>query len=253
MTWKKLTGGSVNTVYTNGDLVRRKLSDWSPAIHKLINHITNRKINYVPAIVEVDNEFEYIEFMKGVSALKPWPKEVKDDEWVKNIGVWLKDYHQIVKNFNLDKEEFAWGTKKKGTNMIPCHGDLGPWNILHEKGTITAIIDWDLARWGTPLDNLTQVALENIPLRQSTKDTMGEGISREILEKRLRVLCGASGDVSPKEVINNSLVHLLWMKKEVSRLNELGVKPFTEFVDRGFLEIYDRDYLYISENWNFIK
>ena len=92
MTWKKLAGGSVNTVSINGNLVRRKLSDWSPAIHKLINYITSKKINYVPAIIEVDNEFEYIEYKEGVSALRPWPEEIKDNAWVTDIGIWLKDY-----------------------------------------------------------------------------------------------------------------------------------------------------------------
>lgn len=249
MIWKPLEGGSVNTVATNGQLVRRKLSDWSPAVHKLINYVVEYGLDYVPKIIDVDKKYEYFEYLDGIPALRPWSQVIQDDLWVKDLGKWLKKYHQIVKNFELSDGSFVWGIKSKDCGMIPCHGDLGPWNVLHINGEIKAIIDWDLARWGKPIDDLTQLALENIPLRKSTIDTMGDNVQRDVLMNRLECLCDSYGEYSTSQIIDNCLVHLVWMRYEVERLANLNVEPFVSFVEKGFLDIYEKDYKFIEHFW----
>ncbi|MDH6235607.1 phosphotransferase [Cryobacterium sp. CG_9.6] len=62
--------------------------------------------------------------------------------------------------------------------MLVNHGDLGPWNTLHDGFHLTGVIDWDLARFGSPLDDLAQIALEAVPLKPSTVDRLAEGLNQ---------------------------------------------------------------------------
>jgi aminoglycoside phosphotransferase (APT) family kinase protein len=46
-----------------------------------------------------------------------------------------------------------------------CHGDAGPGNFLHERGRVTALLDWEFAHVGDPHDDLAWVAVRNQLLR----------------------------------------------------------------------------------------
>ena len=37
---------------------------------------------------------------------------------------------------------------------VLCHGDVGPRNFMFERGRITALIDWEIAHLGDPMDDL---------------------------------------------------------------------------------------------------
>lgn len=42
------------------------------------------------------------------------------------------------------------------------HGDAGPGNLLFEGGRVTALVDWELARLGDPLEDLAALALRMV-------------------------------------------------------------------------------------------
>jgi aminoglycoside phosphotransferase (APT) family kinase protein len=41
--------------------------------------------------------------------------------------------------------------------LVLCHGDAGPGNVMHENGTVTALLDWEFAHFGDPVDDLAWV------------------------------------------------------------------------------------------------
>jgi aminoglycoside phosphotransferase (APT) family kinase protein len=51
------------------------------------------------------------------------------------------------------------------TRTSLCHGDAGPLNFLHDGGAVTAMLDWEFAHVGDPLDDLAWVAVRNQLLR----------------------------------------------------------------------------------------
>jgi aminoglycoside phosphotransferase (APT) family kinase protein len=40
-----------------------------------------------------------------------------------------------------------------------CHGDAGPGNFLFDERGVTALLDWEFAHWGDPLDDLAWIAV----------------------------------------------------------------------------------------------
>jgi aminoglycoside phosphotransferase (APT) family kinase protein len=42
---------------------------------------------------------------------------------------------------------------------VLCHGDLGPGNFLHADGRVTALLDWEFAHLGDPMDDLAWLSM----------------------------------------------------------------------------------------------
>ncbi len=42
------------------------------------------------------------------------------------------------------------------------HSDMGPGNFLAERGAVTAILDWEVAHWGDPMEDLAAIAVRDM-------------------------------------------------------------------------------------------
>lgn len=42
------------------------------------------------------------------------------------------------------------------------HGDLGPGNFLHEAGRVTGLVDWEVAHFGDPMEDLAALAVRDM-------------------------------------------------------------------------------------------
>jgi|ERR1700761_51805 len=46
--------------------------------------------------------------------------------------------------------------------VVLCHGDAGPGNFLHRDGSLTALLDWELAHLGDPMEDLAWVSMRHV-------------------------------------------------------------------------------------------
>jgi aminoglycoside phosphotransferase (APT) family kinase protein len=61
----------------------------------------------------------------------------------------------------LARFAFAWLERhapRRADRIALCHGDVGPGNFLHDAGRVTALLDWEFAHLGDPLDDLAWLA-----------------------------------------------------------------------------------------------
>jgi hypothetical protein len=63
--WTPLVGGNVNLVALKGNVVRRKLTLVSPAIHQLLKHLEAKNFLCVPRLLDCDDEYEYLSYFPG--------------------------------------------------------------------------------------------------------------------------------------------------------------------------------------------
>lgn len=42
------------------------------------------------------------------------------------------------------------------------HGDMGPGNFLYQSGAVSAVVDWKLAHWGDPMEDLAALAVSDL-------------------------------------------------------------------------------------------
>lgn len=69
-------------------------------------------------------------------------------------------------NDALELQRFAAAALRRSpptaerTSLV--HSDMGPGNFLYEDGAVTAILDWEVAHWGDPMEDLAAIAVRDI-------------------------------------------------------------------------------------------
>ncbi len=236
--WTPLAGGNVNIVAQQGEVVRRQLSAASPAVHELLEYLGAQNVPLVPSLQGRDEKHEYLSFLPGEAVFRPWPAAVLNDAWLAELGAWLRTYHSAVRGFWIGGT-FLWGPTEPTPEMIVCHGDLGPWNCLHQGGKLSGVIDWDSARYGSPLDDVAELALEAVPLHNRLKNTSGE-VSKSVLSARLSAFCQAYG-VPVQEVLNHIPTYLQMVINDTRELSVRGTEPFAAFERGGIVSELETD------------
>jgi len=152
-----------------------------------------------------------------------------------------------VRGFRVKNAAFLWGPERPGEEMLVTHGDLGPWNCLHRGGRLTGVIDWDLARYGDPLDDAAELALEAVPLHGRLSETLGE-VGKGLLEARLGEFCQAYG-VPAETVLDHVPTYLQGVIRDVRGLAAAKVEPFASFERGGIPAALEADLRYYLGSW----
>ena len=249
--WTALTGGTLNEVARHNDVIRRGRNAHSVATVQLLNWLEVQAMPQVPRVVAHTESHLYLRYLEGEAVLRPWPLEVKRNAWAEQLGAWLRTYHDKVQGFKLcEGAAFIRGPQQAESGMVVCHGDLGPWNFLQIDGTLTGVVDWDLAHFGSPLDDLASLALDAVPLRKSMDSTMGECASREMLRSRLEALLTSYGtSMTVARFLEHVVDYLDRLAIETRSAAAQGIAPFTQFVKRGFLDAFASDRDHIKSFW----
>jgi len=245
--WTPLQGGNVNTVAQRGGVVRRELSAASSAVHQLLKHLEKRSVPLVPRLQGSDAQHEYLSFLPGDAVFRPWPDAARGDAWLTDLGRWLLRYHGAVQGFRARDAAFSWGPTEPDAGMIVCHGDIGPWNLLHQNGRLTGVIDWDSARYGDPLDDVAELALEAVPLHTRHQETLGV-VDRGVLESRLKLFCVAYGTDS-KTVLQHVPVYMQMVIRDIRKLSAKGLELFVSFDEGDIPEALEEDLGYCLRTW----
>jgi hypothetical protein len=66
---------------------------------------------------------------------------------------------------------------RRAERIALCHGDVGPGNYLHADGRVTALLDWEFAHLGDPLDDLAWLSFRGHHLSDGIGD-LGAQLAR---------------------------------------------------------------------------
>ncbi|MGI8421775.1 MAG: phosphotransferase, partial [Gaiellaceae bacterium] len=165
----------VNEVWLVDGTVRRPVDTWSPAVHALLGHLDGRG---APRFVGFDEEGrERLEFVEGEAASG-------EEDVMEELGALLRRLHEAQAGF-ARPAGVRWFFENEGP--IVCHNDLFPPNVILRDGLPVALIDWDLAAPGEPLDDVASAAYHWAPLKAEAGPTL------ELRGRRLRELCDGYG------------------------------------------------------------
>lgn len=96
--------------------------------------------------------------------------ETGPDHALLDVALWQSIHDGVDAAWRTPLASFAleWLRAKPpatATRTSLCHGDAGPLNFLHHGGVVTAMLDWEFAHVGDPLDDLAWVAVRNDMVR----------------------------------------------------------------------------------------
>lgn len=171
-----LVGGNVGGACRIGDTVRRPTGPWTPAVHRLLNHLADSDLTAVPRVQGIDARGrEVIEHLAGEvidvdTALLSAPR-------LASLARWARHFHDVVEAHH---DEGPWRFFGVDEPQLIAHNDLTPYNVCFEGDEVSGVFDWDLAGPSTRLMELAHLAWSGIPLFRP--------ISADIAARRLAIL-----------------------------------------------------------------
>ena len=166
---------------------------------------------------------------------------------MRDIGAALRLIHDATQRFRLPRgRRFLWGPREWSEGLVVCHGDLGPWNIVIQRGRLAGIIDWDLARYANPIEDLVEVAVELGPLRRKLRAVP---LTRKQILRRIEALCRGYGKATAEEVIFRSPSVLRGRADLLRKCVTRNSRMLRQLLDREADKELERDAEWIEQTW----
>ncbi len=161
-----LPGGS-GGVWRVGRTVRRPTGPWTPAVHEYLEWLQAEGLGGIPHVSGIDEQGrEIVSYVEGRSV--PVDDEIVLDNVLVEAVTWLRDFHDLAQDFQPDGPRRWRQTGEEPVELAPdqviCHNDPGAYNWIIQSGRFVAMIDWDLAGPGKPIDDLAFLCWTAIPL-----------------------------------------------------------------------------------------
>jgi len=77
------------------------------------------------------------------------------------LALWRRIFDaRVARPSPLAQFAFGWLARNapECRHTVLCHGDVGPGNFLHDGARVTALLDWEFAHLGDPMDDLGWLA-----------------------------------------------------------------------------------------------
>nr|WP_296071152.1 aminoglycoside phosphotransferase family protein [uncultured Actinoplanes sp.] len=237
-----LDGGNTGGAVRVGETVRRPAGPWTPTIQRLLGHLRERGIAWVPEPLGIDEQGDdTVSYLRGTVPHYPLPDWVWSDSVLVRAARYLDAFHEASRDF--DPTEATWQVPPHHPAEVICHNDFAPYNMVFRDEQLEAVVDWDTASPGPRFWDLAYLAYRIVPL---THPANRDGLTNSLTERarRLRLLCDSYGHrAAPSRVLPIA----------VRRLHDLA--DFTEARATGTQHhlrehagLYRRDAVWIDAN-----
>lgn len=142
----QLSGGRITQgVVRIGDHVHRPQCERAEFVHRVLNHLSEKNLSLAPCFFGIDEKNrEILSFMPG--------------EVPENLGEYSAEQcaaaARIIRTLHDALRDFPGCP----AGMTVCHNDLSPCNFTFFDDNPAAVIDWDAAAFGNPMDDLAYAA-----------------------------------------------------------------------------------------------
>ncbi|TBN57665.1 aminoglycoside phosphotransferase family protein [Glaciihabitans arcticus] len=171
-----LIGGNSTPVTRRGDTVLRGSGPWTPTIHRLLEHVRDRGIDWVPEPRGSEGEQEILGFLPGDVPNYPLPEHVWSEQTLDTSAWMLRNFHDATVDF--DRTDAVWRQPSHEPAEVICHNDFAPYNFAFEGERMTGVIDWDMASPGARAWDLAYLAYRLVPLSSEPGGPRAEADAR---------------------------------------------------------------------------
>lgn len=213
--------GNVGGATRVGRTVRRPTGAWTPAVHELLTYLTEQGLRGVPEVHGIDDDGrEVLGYVEGRGV--PVDREVVLENVLTEAVTWLRDFHDVVEGFRPDgPREWRGGAAELEPDQVVCHHDPGAYNWIIQSGHFVAMVDWDMAGPGRPIDDLAFLAWTGMPLYRD--------IGLDETARRLDLLVDAYGEWGPLTLLDAVVARMSTSCERIAAGQERG--------DPGFLNL----------------
>lgn len=176
-----LNGGNMNSPKRIGDRVHRKATDSTETIHRLLNYVRNKGIDWVPIPFGINgNSEEVLSYIPG-EVPHSMPSWVWEPKVIEDIAVAQRKWHDATEDFDYKSGKWQLTTNTK--IEVICHNDFAPYNIVFENRKFKGVIDFDLCSPGSRLWDMAYTMYRFVPVMPTDKSEENDEISPFELEE----------------------------------------------------------------------
>ena len=237
-----LLGGSMGGAVRVGETVRRPAGAWTPTVQRLLRHLREQGIDWIPEPLGYDDRGrDRLSFLPGVVPQYPLPDWIWHDDVLAEAGRLLAQLHQASGSF--DARGAVWRLPHHEPAEVVCHNDFAPYNMVFTDQRLSGVIDWDTASPGPRSWDVAYLAYRLVPLSDPAN---ADGLASSLPERarRLRLLCSAYGTaVQPAEVVAMAVCRL----EDLASFTEARADEGHEQL-RSHVALYRRDVQWMSSH-----
>ena len=218
-----------------GDIVRRPLAFWSPAVHSLLGYL--QSVDFpAPRLLGTEGDMELLGWIDGESGPRGWAKIVPE-AGLRGWASFLRSYHDAVAGYRPAAESvWSSGPAGCGGGEVVCHGDFGPWNGVWRGHRIVGLLDFDHARPAPPIADVAYALEYAAPFRDDQEClrwlSYPEPPDRR---RRIEIFCEAYGIAVPGDIVGLVAEQQRFGLQHCEALGRQGIEPQATWARDGYL------------------
>lgn len=165
-----------HTVVRIGNRIHRAASPQSPTIQRLLTHVREQGVTWVPAHRGFDAQGrEVLDFIPGevVHNAPPWQRDI---QILRTVASALREWHDATATFERSSSDVWWQPPIAPAEVI-CHVDFAPYNHVFRDQQFVGAIDFDLCTPGPRVWDLAYTAYRYVPLTPARAELVADGPS----------------------------------------------------------------------------
>jgi hypothetical protein len=235
-----LAGGNMGGAVRVGATVRRAAGAWSPTVQRLLRHLHEHGLAWVPKpLGRHEQGRDSVSHLPGVVPQYPLPGWIWDEAVLLDAAHHLAELHDATAGF--DTAAARWQLPSHQPAEVICHNDFAPYNMVFTEGRLTGVIDWDTASPGPRVWDLAYLAYRLVPLTDpANHDAPATSLRKR--SHRLMLLCDAYGhDVRAADVVAVAVERL----EELAAFTEARAEEGNAAL-RSHVDLYRRDARWVA-------
>jgi hypothetical protein len=162
----RLEGGNVGGATRIGRTVRRPVGPWTPAVHRLLDHLDAQGLRATPRVLGTDaRDREVLTYLPG--RIVDVDDELLTDAQLADLTRWVRGLHDATSGWTDDG---PWRFFDVEDAELVGHNDVAPYNVAFDGDRVVGVFDWDLAGPTTRLFELAHLAWTGVPLYRPIPD-----------------------------------------------------------------------------------
>lgn len=250
--------GNMSEVVREGNFVCRDLKPQSKTIHRLLLHLEEKGIQFVPRFFGVNENKERLSFVDG-KTIEDYPPASDIQIRSKTVQLaakMLRDYHDATQDFKKHPDDIWFLNYEGGLEKeVICHNDFAPYNITFRDNKPIGMIDFDTACPAPRIWDVAYAVYRFVPLGMEFYDPdrnkyrmYNKAVDCSDRRLLLKTFLDAYGDLDASEVLNNVILRLQALVRLFDEECRKGNMAFTKMKEEGHQQLYINEIGFIKEN-----
>jgi thiamine kinase-like enzyme len=261
----EFTKGNMSEVHRDGNVVHRDIKPQSKTIHRLLRHLENKGVTFVPRFLGMsDDNREMLNFIDG-ETIEDYPEASDIQIRLKTVQAaaeMLREYHDATLDF-IRYPEDIWFLEYEGESdkEVICHNDFAPYNVTFKDNMPVGLIDFDTACPSPRIWDVAYAVYRFVPLGSEVYDPEKKRYRRydkalDCAERKLllRAFLDAYGnrdiygDMCISDVLDNVILRLRALVRLFDDECAKGNAVFIRMKEEGHQQLYINEIEFIKDN-----